>query len=174
MLGTLPSRRTCAPGSTAKALCLLAQSSHKALDHRRISSHYMMRYMQDAARMAGRRVTNRVGVFSRKSALRQVDGRTREAKVIEATIRELTEHCGGEARVSAPQRLLIHSTAILVLRLRSALDRYATGDDPESLDRHVCALQNSMRQNLALLGLQRAEAEAPTLHRYLELKARAA
>jgi hypothetical protein len=124
--------------------------------------------------MAGRRVTNRVGVFSRKSALRQVDGRTREARVINSVIQELTEHCGGEARVSAAKRLLIHSTAILVLRLRSALDRYATGNDPESPDRHVCALQNSMRQNLAVLGLQRAEVEAPSLRTYLELKARAA
>jgi hypothetical protein len=31
-----------------------------------------------------------------------------------------------------------------------------------------------MRQNLAVLGLQRAEVEAPSLRTYLELKARAA
>jgi hypothetical protein len=145
------------------------------LDVKRIRSNNAAEYAQDTVSMAGRRVSHRAGVFSRRTALRQVDGRTREAKVVQAAIHDLTEHCGGEARVTAAQNLLIHSTAVLVLRMRCALDRYATGTDPESLDRHVVALLNGLRANLSALGLERRDQQPATLHQYLELKkARAA
>jgi hypothetical protein len=86
-------------------------------------------------------------MFSRAAAVRDADGRTREAKIIKQTVADLVEHVGGHP--TAAERLLIDATAVLVLRLRCALDRYATGvGDCESLDRHVVALQNGLRANL--------------------------
>jgi hypothetical protein len=111
-------------------------------------------------------------MFSRATAVRDADGRTREAKIIKQTIDDLVEHVGG--RPTAPQKLLIDASVILVLRLRVALDRYATGDgDCESLDRHVVALQNGLRQNLLAIGLQRPTEQAPSLKAYLEGRAEA-
>src|SRR3712207_3415097 len=86
--------------------------------------------------MAGKPPRSRVGMFSRATAVRDADGRTREAKIIKETALALTEHVGGQP--TAPQKLLIDASAILVLRLRVALDRYATGvGDCESLDQRV-------------------------------------
>jgi hypothetical protein len=111
-------------------------------------------------------------MFSRATAVRDADGRTREARIIKQTVADLVEHLGG--RPTAPQKLLIDASAILVLRLRVALDRYATGNgDCESLDRHVVALQNGLRANLVSLGLQRPQEQVPTLKAYLEGKAEA-
>jgi hypothetical protein len=109
-------------------------------------------------------------VFSRASAVRNVDGRTVEARIIKETVAALTEHLGG--RPTAPQQLLAHASAVLVLRLRVALDRYATGDDPESLDRHVVALQNGLRANLLALGLERPKEQVPSLAQYIEGRAK--
>jgi hypothetical protein len=124
--------------------------------------------------MAGKPVRSRIGTFSRAAAVRKVDGRTVEARIIGDTIRDLTEHLGGEARVTAPQKILIHASAVLVLRLRCALDRYAHGDDPESLDRHVVALQNGLRANLLALGLQRPQEQTLGLGALLIAEAQAA
>ena len=120
--------------------------------------------------MAGKPARSRIGLFSRASAVRDVDGRTAEARIIKSTVRELTDHVGGNP--TAAQRLLIQATATLVLRLRCALDRYVTGDDPETLDRHVVSLQNALRLNLVALGLERPKDQAPSLSSYLELRAK--
>jgi hypothetical protein len=65
--------------------------------------------------MAGKPVRSRAGVFSRASAVRAPDGRTREARIIKQTVADLAEHVGGQP--PAPQRLPIDASAILVLRL---------------------------------------------------------
>jgi hypothetical protein len=65
-------------------------------------------------------------MFSRAAAVSDADGRTREAKIIKQTVADLVEHVGG--RPSAAERLLIDVSAVLVLRLRCALDRHATGE----------------------------------------------
>jgi len=120
--------------------------------------------------MAGKPPKSLAGVFSRASAVRNVDGRTREARIIRDTTAALTEHLGGQP--TAPQQLLIHASAVLVMRLRVVLDRYANGDDPEALDRHVVALQNGLRGNLLALGLQRSQEQRPSLAQYIEGRAK--
>jgi hypothetical protein len=114
----------------------------------------------------------RVGVFSRGSAIRRVDGRTVEARIVTGITAELIDQLGGE-RVTAAQRLLIAATATIALRLRAATERYASGDPVdqiESLDRHVAALTNSLRLNLVTLGLERVEHQPRTLATYLEAR----
>jgi hypothetical protein len=63
--------------------------------------------------MAGKPPRSRVGMFSRASAVRDVDGRTREARIVRDTTAALVEHLGGQP--PAPQRLLIHASAMLAL-----------------------------------------------------------
>jgi hypothetical protein len=48
-------------------------------------------------------------VFSRASVVRNVDGRTREARIVRDTTAALVEHLGGQP--TAPQQLLIHASA---------------------------------------------------------------
>ena len=71
--------------------------------------------------MAGGSLRSRVGVFSSRRAVRDLDGRTREAKIVNATIADLTAQVGGNP--TAAQQLLIHATAVVVLRIRCALDK---------------------------------------------------
>ena len=98
----------------------------------------------------------RASVCSSQRAVRDLDGRTREAKIVNATIADLTAQVGGSP--SAAQQLLIHATAIVVLRIRCALDKYGTGKgEVESLDKHFVSLQNSLRLNLITLGLEAAK-----------------
>jgi hypothetical protein len=54
-------------------------------------------------------------MFSRATAVRDADGRTREAKIIKQTIADLVEHVGGQP--TAAERLLIDASAILILSL---------------------------------------------------------
>ncbi len=62
--------------------------------------------------MAGKPPRSRAGVFSRASAVRNVDGRTREARIIRDTTAALVEHLGGQP--TAPQQRRIHASAVLV------------------------------------------------------------
>jgi hypothetical protein len=99
-------------------------------------------------------------MFSRPSALRKIDQRTVEAKLLRTTQEQLIDHLGGEERVSVAERMLVQATAVLALRLKCALDRYMNGGDVESLDRHVVAIQNALRHNLMALGLKRQQLDA--------------
>ena len=119
--------------------------------------------------MAGGQLRSRVGVFSSQRAVRDLDGRTREAAIVKRTIADLTAQVGGSP--TAAQALLIHATAVIVLRIRCALDKYGTGKgEIESLDRHFVSLQNSLRLNLVTLGLEAAKDRPPSLERYLEAR----
>jgi hypothetical protein len=60
--------------------------------------------------MAGKPSRSRASVFSRASRVRNVDGRTREARIIRDTTAALVEHLGGQPMV--PQQLLIHASAV--------------------------------------------------------------
>jgi hypothetical protein len=122
--------------------------------------------------MAGKPIRSRVGLFSRRGPLRQLDGRTREGAVMRETTRALLDHLGGEHAVTPPQRLLVETCGVLALRVKLACDRMVTGQgDLEALDRHLIALVNSLRLNLLALGLERPKDQAPSLASYLELKA---
>ena len=46
--------------------------------------------------MAGKPPRSLVGIFSRVTAVRDADGRTREAKIIKQTIADLVDHVGGQ------------------------------------------------------------------------------
>lgn len=81
----------------------------------------------------------------------------------------LAEHVGGTP--TATERLLISATSLIVLRLSAATAKLAEGGETESLDRHIAALVNSLRLNLAQLGIKRPVAAAPTLAAYLTAKA---
>ena len=100
--------------------------------------------------------------------MRDLDGRTREAAIVKRTIADLTAQVGGSP--TAAQALLIHATAVIVLRIRCALDKYGTGADVESLDKHFVSLQNSLRLNLITLGLETAKDRPLSLERYLEAR----
>jgi hypothetical protein len=103
--------------------------------------------------------------------LRDVDGRTIDARVIATVIRDLSEHLGGDAAMSAPQRILVHSAALLAYRMRAAAERYATKvggpDDVQSLDRHVVTLQQALMRTLIVLGIERRQRHDLTLDQYL-------
>ena len=119
--------------------------------------------------MPGAQLRSRVGVFSSQRAVRDLDGRTREAAIVKRTIADLTAQVGGKP--TAAQQLLIHATAVVVLRIRCALDKYGTGNgEIESLDRHFVSLRNSLRLNLVTLGLEAAKDRPLSLERYLEAK----
>jgi hypothetical protein len=62
--------------------------------------------------MAGKSVRSRTGVFSRASAVRNVDGRTREPRIIRDTTAARVEPLGGQP--TAPQQRRIHASAVLV------------------------------------------------------------
>jgi hypothetical protein len=119
--------------------------------------------------MPRNRVKTRAGLFSRDHALRDVDGRTVDAKAIASAIRDLVDHLGGEDKLSAPQRMIVHATALLHYRLRAAVERYGTGTraEIESLDRHICTIQGHMVRNLIVLGIEPAAPPTLTLDRYL-------
>lgn len=123
--------------------------------------------------MAGKPPRSRAGMFSRPSALQKIDRRTVESQLLARAQAELIEHLGGEAAVTVPQRLLVQSTALLVLRLRCCLDRCLRGGEADiaSLDKYIRVLQNSLRLNLLALGLQRPAEQAPSLATYLEGRA---
>ena len=91
------------------------------------------------------------------------------SKIVNATIADLTAQVGG--RPTAAQALLIHAAAVVVLRIRCALDKYGAGKgEIESLDRHFVSLQNSLRLNLVTLGLEAAKDRPPSLEQYLEAR----
>ena len=118
--------------------------------------------------MAGKAPRSRVGMFSRQTAIRRVDGRTREGRVIRLTIDQLVDQLGGADRITPAQALLIHSVAVATFRLRAALDAYAKGGDAETLDKRVCTLMNTQRLGLVTLGLARVDEQPQTLAAYLE------
>jgi hypothetical protein len=119
--------------------------------------------------MPRNRVKTRAGIFSRTAALRAVDGRTVDAKAIASAIRDLVDHLGGEDKLSAPQRMIIHATALLHYRLRAAVERYGTGTkaEIESLDRHICTIQGHMVRNLIVLGIEPRQPATVTLDSFL-------
>ena len=105
----------------------------------------------------------------RKRCADPTTSRTREAAIVKRTIADLTAQVGG--RPTAAQALLIHATAIIVLRIRCALDKYGPGKgEIESLDRHFASLQNSLRLNLVTFGLEAAKHRPQSLERYLEAR----
>jgi hypothetical protein len=110
-------------------------------------------------------------MFSRRTALRRLDNRTLEARTLNRTVRELSEHVGGDP--TPPQRLVIHASAVLVMRLEAILSRYLAKDgDVESLNRYLVAIQNTLRLNMQSLGMEKPERQVPSLKDYLTARAK--
>jgi hypothetical protein len=123
--------------------------------------------------MAGKPPRSKAGMYSRRSAMRRLDGRTRQGRLARDLERDLVDHLGGLERVTVAHRLLIKSTCILALRLQLAAERMAEGaDGGDHYARELVAVANGIRLNCITLGMARP-AEVPSLQRYLEGKAEA-
>jgi hypothetical protein len=106
---------------------------------------------------------------SRPHMLSNIDRRTRESRLLEATQASLTQHVGGQP--SAAQQILIQRCARLQLFVE-AMDKRAfeAGGMSERDSRMYLAWCNSLRRALAQLGMAEAPATKPkpeTLTDYL-------
>jgi hypothetical protein len=122
-----------------------------------------------AKRGAPRAPVHRPGLHSRASALARLDRRTVEGRFVGEVEDALIEHLG--CQPSAPERLLISATGLIVLRLSAATEKLAEDGETEAIDRHIAALVNSLRLNLQALGIKRPAAAAPSLQAYLTARA---
>ena len=114
----------------------------------------------------------RLGFYSRKSAVLNIDRRSSEARLIRHVIAGLEDELGGPDKITFRQSLIIQSTADLVLRLQLAMGRYVrAADDEREIDKHVVTLQNAMVKNLKALDFAPVSEASPTLAEYLSAKA---
>ena len=108
-----------------------------------------------------------LGPHSRRHRLAVLDGRSREARMIKATIAELTEHIGGNP--TAPQARLIHRIARLELYLVQ-MDARADENGGMLTDhdaRSYLAWCNSIRLAMRDLGLEKRGKAPPSLAEHL-------
>ncbi len=97
---------------------------------------------------------SKVGPFSRDRAISTLDKRTKAGRVLRTVISDLTDHIGGAP--SAAEALIIQSAALKATRLHLLSEKLlAGGDMAEASDHHALAWLNSMRLDLAALGLER-------------------
>ena len=113
-----------------------------------------------------------IGPYCGRNVLQMLDGRRREAKQIQATVAELTEHVGGTP--SPVQRRLIERVAWLEFHM-DAMDAKALerGVISERDGREYLAWLNAYRRTLVALGLGGKRAEVPELRTYLANRAAA-
>ena len=104
-----------------------------------------------------------LGPHSRRHRLAVLDGRSREARAIKATIADLTEHIGGSP--TAPQARLIKRIARLELYL-TMMDARADQNGGMLTDhdsRQYLAWVNSIRLAMRDLGLEKSALRQPSL-----------
>jgi hypothetical protein len=103
-----------------------------------------------------------IGARNRPLALAKLDQRTREARLLRETVRDLTRHVGGHP--SATQRALIERAAWLGLHV-AQLDAKAVvnGDMTDHSARQYLAWSNSLTRTLRQLGLKGPAERALTL-----------
>jgi hypothetical protein len=94
--------------------------------------------------------------------LANLDGRTREAKLLRRVKAELTAHVGGNP--SATQRALIERVAMLTLRIHAMDEKCAGGDMTELDTRTYLAWSNTLARTVKLLGIKGEAAKPPSLH----------
>ena len=114
---------------------------------------------------------SRIGPYSRPHNLSNMDGRSREARLLRRVRSELTAHVGGKP--SATQRMLIERAATLALHVET-LDRKVLegGVMSEHDSRTYLAWSNSLTRTLRELGLGKPQ-DAPgnRLQQHLASKA---
>lgn len=97
----------------------------------------------------------KVRPYSSPSVLANVDGRTREARLMRDTRAELVAHVGGSP--SATQRALIESAVQLSLRIALMDQEFArTGEMPDHTARSYLAWQNTLARTVTRLGIKAA------------------
>jgi hypothetical protein len=106
--------------------------------------------------------TRSIGPHSRRIALGMIDGRRREARLMQAVRAELVAHVGG--RPSAVQRRLIERAAILHLRLvlMDAQTAPGGGISEKNAREYVC-WHNAYVRTLRELGLKGTAERPPSL-----------
>src|SRR5260370_1063767 len=115
----------------------------------------------DGRRMPGRKARH-IGPCSRPATLLKLDGRTREAALMRRIRDDMVEHLGGEAHVSAVQRLVVDRLAITTLRLSLYDRKLIEGSLTDHDGRIYGALHNSFRLLVKELGMK-AQVASPTL-----------
>lgn len=114
-----------------------------------------------------------LGPYSRPHSLAKLDGRRREAKLMQETIRELTEHVGGSP--SVVQRRLIQRAAVLALRLAMMDAKAPDGSLSEKDAREYLCWNNAYIRTLSTLGIVSVPKPQPSVReRLAEIHARAA
>ena len=108
----------------------------------------------------------KVGPYSRQAALSNIDGRTKEARLLKSLRAELIEHVGGAP--STTQRLLIDQCVQLQLRI-ALIDRKTAEGEPmtEHDSRTYLAWCNSLARLVRQLGMKAASQQQPTLRDHL-------
>jgi len=104
-----------------------------------------------------------LGPHSRPARLAKVDGRTKEARLMQAVRADLIAHLGGSP--SAVQNRLIDRAALLSLHIE-LFDRRALesgGPLTERDSRSYLAYSNSLTRLLARLGIKGAKPAPPTI-----------
>jgi hypothetical protein len=111
-----------------------------------------------------------VGAYSRAGTLWKLDGRVKEARLMNRVRAELIAHVGG--RPSATQRLLIERAAILSLKAAQIDLKILAGEELTQHDnQHALAWLNSLRRTLVALGAEANTADKPpSLTDYLSAK----
>jgi hypothetical protein len=117
----------------------------------------------------------RLGAYSREIIIGKADGRTKQGRLLAQVRRGLIDQCGGEAKLTPVQRLLIERAAHLQLRC-SMLDARLIDGRYTPYDNNVhAAFCNALRRTLEALNLETPiAAPAPSLHDYIAQKSTAA
>lgn len=111
----------------------------------------------------------RLGPYSRPAALRKLDGRTREAKLLHRTRAELTAHVGGSP--SATQRALIERAVSLTLQIAMLDAKHATGGFTAHDAREYLAWTNALTRLMRHLGQKGVAERALTPREVLSQRA---
>lgn len=100
------------------------------------------------------------------NTLAKLDGRTREARLMQKVRAELVAHVGGSP--SATQRALIERAANLTVRLAVMDQKFAeTGVQSEHDSRTYLAWTNTLTRTMRHLGLEGPPAKTKTLQDHL-------
>ena len=114
-----------------------------------------------------RRIKPRYGPYSTPTSLTRVDGRCRVARQIREFTKALVQHVGGTP--TPAQAVLIREASLKNAKVVMLADKILEGVelDLDLASRCYLAWSNSLRHDLALLGVDRPEVQAPTIVGYL-------
>ncbi len=108
-----------------------------------------------------------MAAISARNTLAKLDGRTREARLMESTRNDLVAHVGGAP--SATQRAMIERAANLTVRIAIMDRRFAeTKQQTEQDSRVYLAWTNTLSKTLRHLGLEGPPAKTKTLQDHLK------